>query len=373
MSELSKCSDAQILIAGRDLKKSKALAAQFERRVSAISVDVLDDSALDAFCRQCSVIINCAGPVMQLQDRVAQAAFRNRCHYVDAAGLSLVKESLAPQSKEIADSRLSFVISAGWMPGISELVPAYAVAQARAKMDSIESVTVCFADSGEWSDNALRDAVWFVRRSGLRRPGYSHKGEWTRAKTAVAFRKINLGSPVGLRRFGLYSNPELEDLGRSLYDCDFFSYSYVSGFHTAMAATAIAAFPLSEALGVRLLRNVFRRNRLPVDGFAWARAIGRSGRDGLGLSVQVVYRERRDYWIHGLALATVARMIFEGKGVKPGVHFVANAVDSTAFMAELRKAGAELTQMSARLTARITSRQHEGEMPNGGNENHNPG
>ena len=310
---------------------------------------------------------------MLLQDRVAQAAFRNRCHYVDAAGLSLVKEGLASQSKEIADSRLSFVISAGWMPGISELVPAYAVAQASAKMDSIESVTVCFADSGEWSENALRDAAWFVHRTGLRSPGYFHNGEWTRAKTAVAFRKINLDSPIGLRRFGLYSTPELEDLGRSLDECDFLAYSYLSGLRTAMAATAIAVFPLPQALGVRMMRNVFRRNRLPVDGFAWARVIGRSGRDGLSVTVQILYRDRRDYWIHGLALATVARMISEGRGVKSGVHFVAEAVDSTTFMAELRKAGVEQTQVLARLTVRTTKRQPEREMPDGRNENHNPG
>ena len=344
VSELWKSCLGDIAIAGRDATKARALAAQFDKRVTATSVDVLDNSALDAFCEQCSIIINCAGPVMLLQDRVAQAAFRNKCHYVDPAGLGLIKERILPNSHHIEELGLSFVISAGWMPGISELVPAYAVAQARVKMDSIDSVTVCFADSGEWSDNALRDGVWFVRRTGLRSPGYFHRGEWTRAKTAAAFRKIDLGSPVGLRRFGLFSTPEFAELGRSLKDCDFFSYAYLSGWQTAMAATVMAAVPLPESMSVRMLRNTFRRNRLPVDGFAWARAVGHSGGDKLTLTVQIVYRERRDYWIHGLALAAVVRLICEGKGIKPGVHFAVDAVDSTAFMAELRKAGVEQTQ-----------------------------
>jgi hypothetical protein len=61
-------------------------------------------------------------------------------------------------------------------------------------------------------------------------------------------------------------------------------------------------------------------------------------------AVQIVYKERRDYWIHGLALATVARIVSESKGVRAGIHFLADAVDPIAFMAELRKAGVEQTE-----------------------------
>jgi hypothetical protein len=62
------------------------------------------------------------------------------------------------------------------------------------------------------------------------------------------------------------------------------------------------------------------------------------------LTAQIVYRERRDYWIHGVALATTARMVAERKGVRAGVHFLAEAVDPIVFMEELRKAGVEQTE-----------------------------
>lgn len=345
MSELCRCSDAAIALAGRDSAKAQAFAKQFGGRVSAAAVDVSDDRALDGFCQRCSVIINCAGPGMLLQDRVAQAAFRNRCHYVDAAGLSLVKEHLSSHSKEIADLGLSFIISAGWMPGLSELVPAYAVAQARAKMDSVDSVTVCFGDSGEWSENALRNAAWFVHKAGFRTPCYFHRGKSTRGKMSVAFRKIDLSDSIGRGRFSLYSTPELDELGRSLQDCDFFSYSYVSGLRSAIEVSLMTLLPLPKRTGVRILRNAFRRNnRLPVDGFAWAQVVGKSGEDKITLTVQVVYRQRRDYWIHGVMLATVARMISEGKSLKTGVHFLADAVDPVLLMTELRKAGIDQTE-----------------------------
>jgi len=342
-SELWRSCDGEILIGGRDLAKGKALAAEFDRRVTAAHLDILDAHSLDDFCSRCSTIVNCAGPVMALQDRVAQAAFRRRCHYIDAAGMSFVKERMLPHSREIQDLGLSFVVSAGWMPRISELLPVYADAKARAKMDTIESLTLYFGDSGEWSTNALRDGFWSIRQSGLRSPGYFRKGEWTRAKMSEAFRRVNLGNPVGAGRFAIFFTPELSEVGRRFNNYDVFIYSYLSGLRTALAAT-LMALVLPEGLGVRLVRNVFRRNRLPVDGFVAAQILGRSQGRRLALTVQIVYRERRDYWIHGLALATVARIVSESKGVRAGVHFLADAVEPIAFMAELRKAGVEQTE-----------------------------
>jgi hypothetical protein len=343
-SELWKSCDGEILIGGRDMEKAKVLAAEFNNRASAAHLDILDAHSLDDFCSRCSIIVNCAGPVMQLQDRVAQAAFRRRCHYIDAAGMSMVKERMLPHSREIEDLGLSFVVSAGWMPGLSELVPVYANAQARAKMDTIESLTVYFGDSGEWSTNALRDGFWYIRQAGLRSPGYFRKGEWTRAKMSESCRRVDLGDPVGPGRFAMFATPELDEVGRRLNDIDIFIYTYLSGFRTAMVATLMALVPLPEGLGVRLVRNVFRRNRLPVDGFVAAQILGRSQGRRLALTVQIVYRQRRDYWIHGLALATVARRVSEGKSVQAGVHFLADAMDPIVFLAELRKAGVDQTE-----------------------------
>ncbi|MBZ5727571.1 MAG: saccharopine dehydrogenase NADP-binding domain-containing protein [Acidobacteriia bacterium] len=343
-SELSKSSDGEMLIGGRDLAKAQALAAQLNGRASAAQLDILDARSLDGFCSRCSTVVNCAGPVMALQDRVAQAALRARCHYLDPAGLSFVRERLLPHSREIEEVGLSFVVSAGWMPGLGDLLPVYADAMARAKMETIESLSVYFADSGEWSANALRDAAWYLRQTGLRSPGYFHQGQWTRAKMSESSRLVDLGDPVGSRRFAMYSLPELSEVGCRLNQYDVFTYTYLSGFRTAIASTLLALVPLPEGLRLRMLRNVFRRNRLSVDGFVVVHVLGRSQARRLALTVQVVFRDRRDYWIHGLVLATAARMVSEGKGVRAGVHFLSAAVDPIAFMTELRKAGIELTE-----------------------------
>jgi len=337
-SELCKSSGGEILIGGRDLARAKALAAELGHKASAARLDVLDANLLNDFCSRSSIIVNCAGPVSVLQDRVAQAAFRQCCHYVDPASLGFVKERMSPHSPEIQAAGLSFVVSAGWSPGISDLLAIYAYTQAKARMENIESVTSYFADSGEWSENGLRDVVWFIRQRGLlRKPGYFHRGEWTRAARSITFPTVNIGDPLGAGRFVLVATPELEEIGRQLKDCDFFSYTYLSGYRTLFTSVAMAVLPLPQGFAVRLARNMFRRNRFPVGGFVVVHAVGQAQGRRTIVKTQVSFERQRDYWIHGVTLATVARMIAEGKGVRPGVNFLADAVDATLFMDELRK------------------------------------
>ena len=344
VSELRRSTQGEILVGGRDLAQAKALAAEFDGRVSAARLDVLDATSLDGFCSRCSIVVNCAGPVRVLQDRVAQAAFRARSHYVDGAGLGLVKEPMMTRSWEIADGRLSFVISAGWLPGLTEVAPLYAKAHARAKMDEIASLTVYFGDSGDWSANALRDAVWYIRNAGVNKPFYFHRGERVSAGMSAASRKTNLGGRIGEVLVSMYPLPEQVEIGQRLQDCDFFAYSYLAGRQVVLAGALISMLPLPEKLGVRLLRNAFRKSRLPVGGFVVAQVRGRAQGRRVVATTQVTYPKNKDYWMNGLVLATVARMVAEGNRIQVGVHFLADAVNADVLMAELLKAGVELTE-----------------------------
>ena len=352
VAELCRTTTAQILIGGRDLTKGNALAAKLGGRVSATRLDVLDARSLDDFCGQCSTVANCAGPVMLLQDRVAQAALRNRCHYIDAAGLLIVKERLLPRQREIEGSGLSFVVSAGWMPGLCELLAAYAGAVAKEKMHPIESLTVYYSDGADWSDNAMRDGVWYLHQRRLRSPGYFRRGEWTRVKISAAFRNVNLGDNIANGRFCLVYTPELEELGRRFREFDFSAYTYLSGTRTALASTLMALVPLPDGFGVRLLRHVFRRNRFSVGGFVVVKALGQSNGEPQALTVQVTFESGSDYWIHGIVLATAARMAAGGT-TRAGVNFLADAVDPVAFVGELRQAGVTFSENWAANSAAV--------------------
>ena len=339
VTELGKSTPWQIRIGGRDLTEAQSLADEFgSGRVAAARVDVLDANSLNTFCDRCSIIVNCAGPVSALQDRVAQAAFRNRCHYIDPAGMSFVKERMLAHNEQITQLGLSFVVSAGWIPGLSELLPLYAYARASATMDPVESVTVYYGDSGEWSASAFRDIVWFLRSRGLRRPQHFRKGELASASMRQASPTIELGAPIGRRRFSMITMPELEAVGRRLNTCDFFAYAYLPSLRVALTGALIASIPLPEDRSVSLLQKGFRQVSTEVGGFVVVRVRGRAQGKSQMFTTQVVYEKHLDYWTHGLVLATVARMVCQ-KQVKPGVHFLADAVDPESLMAELRSVG----------------------------------
>lgn len=258
--------------------------------------------------------------------------------------MSVVRERMLPRQDEIAGLGLTFAVSSGWMPGLTELLPAHAYAQAKTKMDSIESVAVYFSDSGEWSDNALRDAVAYLRESGLPKPGYFHRGSWKPVKQLEASIRADPCDPIGVRRFTIFSLAEQKDLGPHLNDCDFRTYSYLAGFQNAIAAVIIALLPISEAACVRMMRNVFRRNRLPVGGFVAVDVLGRAGGRRRALNLRMVFEHGRDYWANAIVMSTTARMIAAGNHVKPGVHFLFDAVEPSPFLAELTKSGVNIVE-----------------------------
>ena len=169
------------------------------------------------------------------------------CHYVDLAGLSFVKEGMLAHGREIADRGLSFVVSAGWQPGITEFLPVYAHAQARIRMETIESLSVYFGDSGDWSAAAFQDIAWYLRRNGLGNPGFFRKGERVRARMLQASARVDLRGRVGCRRFSLFSMSEPDEIGRRLNDCDVFIYAQMPGVSATMAAALVALVPLPRS------------------------------------------------------------------------------------------------------------------------------
>lgn len=344
VSELWQSSPGEILVGGRDFAQAKAFAAKFDDRVSPAQVDGLQPRSLDDFCSRCSILVNCAGPTVVVRDSVAQAALRSRCHYVDPGGFSFLQQRLLPQARQIADLGLSFILSAGWVPGLTEVLPGYAVAQARSMMETIESVSLYFGDSSVWSSNALRDGVWYTRHTGHRRLGFFRQGKWMAAPISASYPRVDLGSRLGTGRFCLCSTPELDEAGSKLRDCDFFGYAYLDGFRVVLAGAVLRLFPLPTSLGIRLMRTILQSARLPVGGFIAVHVHGRTQGHGQLFKVEAIYDEGRQYWANGLVPAAAARMISENRQAEKGVHYLAEAVDPLAFMAELRKAGLDIAE-----------------------------
>ena len=354
--ELRRSTDKQILIGGRNLANAEAVAANLGVAVSAIRVDIRDAQSLEDFCGRSSIVVNCAGPVYQLQDLVAQAALRTRSHYVDAAGLTFVREGMMPHQPEIGDRGLSCVVSAGWLPGMSELLPAYSFALAKTNMDAVQSMTIHVGDSGEWSNNALRDAAWYLHNFGRRRPRYMHNGEWVRARVSEVLVEKDIGNLMGHCLFSMTCLPEMAETISRFKGCDVRAYSYLPSRRTAVVGSLIVLLPMSIDLAVRILRPALRAQSLPVGGFNVVEIQGRCGSRDVSHRHQVTFERGREYWMNAVVVATVARLISEGRGVKTGVHFLVDAVDPIAFMEELRKVGVTDTQS---FSAEVSERRED--------------
>lgn len=82
-------------------------------------VDVWQADSLSAFCQECQLVINCAGPSYLIGERVAMAAAQAGAHYIDPFGdeFLVTKLRLSEQYQ-----RRCAVVSAGAYPGLSGLL-----------------------------------------------------------------------------------------------------------------------------------------------------------------------------------------------------------------------------------------------------------
>ena len=105
----------------RDPRRGAALASELGPGVEVAAVDVTDSAALRRFCDGCTVVLNCAGPAVDVGDRVASAAVEAETGYVDpAAGGDLLSglDRLDPARRGVAA-----VLAAGLQPGLTGLLP----------------------------------------------------------------------------------------------------------------------------------------------------------------------------------------------------------------------------------------------------------
>ncbi len=343
-SELLRSTSAGILVGGRDAGKAEAFASNAGERILAQRVDIFEGASLEEFCGRCEVVVNCAGPGVEVADKVAQAALRQGCHYVDPGGYSLVLELMKTSQAEVEKRGLSFVVSAGWIPGLSEVFVAYANRLASQSLDEVERIDLYFGDRNEWSTTGVRDLVWHAINYSFEAVGFYRRGQWVKASIFKGMAMAELPAPLGKQRAFLHFNDELRRFAQDQRECDVVSHLAFMSLPTIATMTFVRLFlKKREDLAVQVITKAFRRDyqRQGKGGFLLVRAQGREGEKRRSLTAQLF--ENRHYWITGVVPATVARMIVAGKMKKPGCHFLGDAVDPLEFMEELRKVGVRFT------------------------------
>lgn len=80
-------------------------------------IDISDSEQLTGFCKQCDVIVNCAGASFLNGEMVARIAAELQIPYVDPSGEAFLEDRL----DDLKDSGI-FVLSSGYFPGMSGLL-----------------------------------------------------------------------------------------------------------------------------------------------------------------------------------------------------------------------------------------------------------
>ena len=111
-------SDLSLRLIGRNDAKLRELAATLRRPAEVVPADVMDDGSLEAACRGCGTVVNCAAPSSVILDRVARAALSLGVHYVDAGGDARVHDALTARNDEIVKRGLVFLL--GWWATVAE-------------------------------------------------------------------------------------------------------------------------------------------------------------------------------------------------------------------------------------------------------------
>lgn len=334
LSALQNLGVSDILLGGRNAFLLRALTQKSAGALEAKRIDIEESNSLDAFCSEVGTVVNCAGPTSAFGDLVAKAALRNQCNYVDAAGLSIVSEGLQTLKDEISNAGLSFVISAGWVPGISELLPAYAYDLAKEKFGSVDRVSVFFGDWGHWSENAIADFDWFTRSRKPQAPGTFQRGEW-RMDRSAASRKENLGEPLVESHFASFYTPELETLGTAIIDAEFGAWANSSD---GRGLPLTGLLPFKQGKGSTMVRKPSGSYNQSVGGFALAKAETEGGQC---CTVLATFGKGRDYELLGAVLATAACLVGHRASL-PGVHYFWEAFNRPNVVEWLKSAGVRI-------------------------------
>jgi len=321
-----------INIVGRDLVKAEKLVHEIGNNAKAIQTDIFDEAQLINVCQASDIIVNCAGPSIKIKDKIARVAIRENCDYIDAGGYEFTYEMLKNENNYLKEKKLSCVLSAGWIPGIAEVLAKYADSLANAIFDKKESMVVYYGDRNTWSDAGLLDTIQYIKNNSLSGMAIVENGN-LKKQFGLNFSKIfDLPFEVGKQQGFLHLIPELKPF--AIYNQEYEqiqSYLVLFGWHTFLAMMKIKFLLNSETQCIKTLKQAYYKEieRKGTMGVSIAEIIGLN--EGKKQKLQLGIINNGGYDLTGLGCAATVLLLLNEK-IKPGVKYLPEAVNASDFM-----------------------------------------
>jgi Saccharopine dehydrogenase NADP binding domain len=336
-ADLADAPGLSLRLGGRDPARLAEVARLGETQV----VDATDDASLRRFCDGCDIVVNAAGPASTVRDRVALAALDARAHYVDPGGDVALHKRIGALDPTLRRHGLAFVLSAGWITGMTGVLPTFAVDAAEDHLDRIDSVELLYGDISEWSLTGFEDILDHVlNHSDF---GWYEHGRWVPGggwRFLRRPRRQRLPGDFGKHRTIPHFERELTRIGAVR------AYPKVVAWVAPLISTKdtlrlMVAGRRSPARASRLLSELMARERAKRDGRGFVKVNVDGRRDGASAQVRAVaMMGKGQEWIPGAVCAAAVRHVLESP--RPGVAYLSDAVDARAFVADLEARGLDV-------------------------------
>lgn len=328
-----------ILIGGRNVEKLREAAAELGPRVRGAVVDLSDPKELEAFCRECRLVVNCAGPSRRILDTIALAALRANAHYIDLGGDEPLFERLSPLHDELRKKNLTFILSVGIYPGLSGLFTSFCIETAPKPVSAVESH---FISEGEpMTPNAAYDVVCSLEDGFGEGMARYENGEVKRGGVGPVWLDL---PPPGKERLLVYPSltQEMVQLAKR---------------HKLTAAGSYVALP-PATMQTLFAVHADKQYLTETDKTAAAERLAEaSQRDCNGRPPRTIYHlvmrgaagaesatatlrhEEGSARLTGLIVGCAAAIVLAGKDCRAGRHMLPEALRSTALMDLLAEYG----------------------------------
>ncbi len=348
---LMKYTSAEIIIGGRDLKKSKQLASQLNQefkcvRAKGISVDVANlHSLIDAFMH-CKLVI-VASSTSEYTMNLVNASIKSGVDYIDLQISKKKLRTLKSMEGDIAKGNRYVITDGGFHPGL----PAAIVRYAAQYFDELEIANVYSFINLNWSKYEFSESTVAEMIKEIRSFDMSvyKNSKWRRLKFIgkSGYRKVYFGTSMGVQLVTAMLLEEMKALPvlyPSLKETGF----YVSGFNRitdyfVLPAVSIATrfFPKLEKLsGTLLKRSLQKFSKPPFMTILKLEAKGIKDGHQKEYSLQMMHND--GYMFTAIPVAAFVRQYLNGLTKPAGLHFFAHIVDPDILMKDMFDMGIEV-------------------------------
>lgn len=339
VKELFETTNSHIIVAGRDLEKAKNISESLGTRVSIRYVDIFQSDTLDAICQDCGIIISCAGPSTVILDRIANACLRHDCHYIDLGGYDVCHNLLKDKNEDIRKRRLTFLISAGWIPGISGIFPKYVASIASSLFETVDSLKVYYGGRERWSYGSCRDMVWAIFEDFT---GIFKYGKWVKKNILMSPRIAKLPHPLGIQVvFPLFNNQSRSFAEEKKYRL-FAEYvgsgehSILTGFVTIYIKTFMKK---KKEKAAQILMKAIEKNWRHRGSIGMVYVVAKGKQNNKKRQIRASIFTRENHCLTGIVPAITAKMLMENKIPANGSYYLCEAVNADYFMKQIAERG----------------------------------